>query len=304
VQKHRALHEPTLLAVGDPNFQLANAPVPPRPPEYGLHLSLVLPGSNAGRHGLRGGDVLLSYNSIRLSTKDDLKLVTEGAAVPVEVWRHGKTLEELRRDPGKLGVVISEEPPAVALRKRCELELLADARVRSGVQPLPGTRLEVAAVTALLPKGRTTLLLGSNASEQRPDGLTAAGKAGLTAGANRTKRARWLLLMGRAISSRSGFCEEGGEFGSPLHRPQVVLGERVKPLLDRAGRLRPFRHERGGPGLGNLPAPEGCLECFLELRRTFRLLHAAQKVSPFSREVGPVIHGHPAIRIFSEECLD
>jgi tetratricopeptide (TPR) repeat protein len=175
-QKHRPLTGPTLLALGDPNFQLPSAGPPPAPPEYGLYLSVVLPGSNAARAGLHGGDVLLTYNGSKLTTKADLKLVAEGAAVPIQVWRDGKVLDDLRLEPGKLGVVLSDDPPALALRKRRELELLADARVRSGLQPLPGTRLEVAALAALLPKERVTPLLGSAASEQELDALAAAGK--------------------------------------------------------------------------------------------------------------------------------
>jgi tetratricopeptide (TPR) repeat protein len=176
VQKHRPLQEPTLLALGDPNFELPSAGPPPAPPEYGLYLSLVLPGSNAARAGLHAGDVLLRYGATTLHAKADLKIASEGAAVPIQVWRDGKTLDDLRLDPGKLGVVISDDPPAVALRKRHELDLLADARVRAGLQPLPGTRLEVAALAALLPRDHTTLLLGSNASEQRLDTLSAVGK--------------------------------------------------------------------------------------------------------------------------------
>jgi tetratricopeptide (TPR) repeat protein len=175
VQRHRRLQEPTLLALGDPNFELPSAAAP-APPTSGLYLSAVLSGSNAARAGLRSGDVLLSYNGSKLTTKADLKITTEGAAVPIQAWRDGKTLTELRLEPGKLGVAISEDAPAVALRKRRELELLADARVRAGLQPLPGTGVEVAALARLLPKERTTLLLGSNASEQQLQALAASGK--------------------------------------------------------------------------------------------------------------------------------
>jgi hypothetical protein len=175
-QKHRPLASPTLLALGDPNFTSPQSGPPPQPPEHGLYLALVLPGGNAARSGLRGGDVLLSYGSTKLTTKEDLKLAEAGEAVPIRAWRDGRVLAELRIDPGKLGVVVSQDPPAVALRKRREIELLADARSRDGARPLPGTRLEVAALAALLPKDKTTLLLGSKASEQELDQLAAAGK--------------------------------------------------------------------------------------------------------------------------------
>jgi tetratricopeptide (TPR) repeat protein len=175
-QKHRRVESPTLLALGDPNFASPQSGPPPQPPGHGLYLALVLPGGNAARAGLRGGDVLLSYGGKQLTTRADLKVAEAGEAIPVTAWRDGKTLADLRLDPGKLGVAISDDPPAVALRKRRELDLLADARSRDGARPLPGTRLEVAALAALLPKDKTTLLLGSKASEQELDKLASAGK--------------------------------------------------------------------------------------------------------------------------------
>jgi tetratricopeptide (TPR) repeat protein len=173
--KHRPLQAPTLLALGDPNFALPGT-LPPRPPEYGLYLTLVLPDGNAARAGLRTGDVLLSYNGSKITIKEDLKISAGDERVPVVVWRDGKTLDDLRLFPGKLGAEMSDDPPAVVLRKRREVELVADARSRSEVRPLPATRLEVAALAALLPRDRTTLLLGSAASEQRLGELAAAGK--------------------------------------------------------------------------------------------------------------------------------
>jgi CHAT domain-containing protein len=155
---------------------LPSAAPPPQAPEHGLYLALVLPDGNAARSGLRGGDVLLSYGGTKLTTKADLKVAQTGDRVPVAVWRDGKTLGDIRLAPGKLGVVLSDDPPALALRKRRERELLADARSRSDISPLPGTRLEVAAVAALLPRDKATVLLDSDASEQRLDQLAAAGK--------------------------------------------------------------------------------------------------------------------------------
>jgi CHAT domain-containing protein/tetratricopeptide (TPR) repeat protein len=54
-------------------------------------------------------------------------------------------------------------------------EPVADARDRSDIRPLPGTRREVQALAALLP-GKSELLLGSDASEQRLGELAASGK--------------------------------------------------------------------------------------------------------------------------------
>jgi CHAT domain-containing protein len=97
--------------------------------------------------------------------------------VPVVVRRGGKVLEDLRVAPGKLGVLLSNDPPAVALHKHQEAEQVADARIRGdGISPLAGTRLEVLEIAALLPRDRRKLLLGSDASEQQLDALAAAGK--------------------------------------------------------------------------------------------------------------------------------
>jgi tetratricopeptide (TPR) repeat protein len=175
-QKHRPLESPSLLGLGDPNFALPDAGPPPQPPEHGLYLSLVLPGGNAARAGLRGGDVLLRYGGTKLVTRADLKVAQDGDPMPVVVWRNGQTLDDLRIAPGKLGVVVSEDAPAVALRKRRELDQLTDARSRDGAGPLPGTRFEVAAMAGLLPKDKRTLLIGSKASEQELDELAATGK--------------------------------------------------------------------------------------------------------------------------------
>jgi tetratricopeptide (TPR) repeat protein len=173
--RHRPLRSPTLLALGDPDFASTQSG-PPRPPGYGLYLSLVLPGGNAARAGLRGGDVLLSYGGTKLTTQQDLKPAGGGKAVPVTVWRDGKVLDDLHVDPGKLGIIISDDPPTAALRKRREGEGLADSRVREGARPLPGTRLEVAALGSLLSDAQLTKLLGSRASEQELDALAARGQ--------------------------------------------------------------------------------------------------------------------------------
>ncbi len=174
--QHRPLQDPTLLALGDPTFRLPSAAPSPTPPEYGLYLSLVLPGGNAARHGLRSSDVLLSYAGTRLHSRADVQTAETGAPIPVEYWRDG-VIEKTRLDPGKLGVTISEDPPALAQRKQRLRLQLADMR-RSGqtLQSLPGTRLEVAAIASLLPAGKTTLLMGSEASEQCLDELAALGK--------------------------------------------------------------------------------------------------------------------------------
>jgi tetratricopeptide (TPR) repeat protein len=173
--KHRPLESPTLLALGDPNFALPGDGPQPQPPEHGLFLAVVLPDGNARRGGLSAGDILLEYAGVKLTTKADLKVAEAGELVPVTYWHEGKTQETHIR-PGKLGVVVSKDAPAVALRKHRENQLMADARIRSGGGRLLGTRLEVAALAALLPTDKAKVLLGSQASEQELDVLATADK--------------------------------------------------------------------------------------------------------------------------------
>src|SRR5262249_30138778 len=52
-----------LLALGDPLFEPGDAPREPDPlPDHGLLVNAIVPRSNAAAHGLKSGDVLLSYN--------------------------------------------------------------------------------------------------------------------------------------------------------------------------------------------------------------------------------------------------
>jgi hypothetical protein len=172
---HRPLSQPTLLALGDPTFTAPEAPPAPEPLGHGLLVLQVLPGGNADKAGLKPDDVLLEYAGARLATRDDLKLRAEGDPVPVRLWRAGRTLGK-EVAPGKLGVVFDREPAPAALRRRRELDQLLASTRGPAPKPLPGTRREVEALAALLPKDRVQLLLGSDASEQRLDQLAAAGK--------------------------------------------------------------------------------------------------------------------------------
>jgi tetratricopeptide (TPR) repeat protein len=171
-EQHRPLQKPPLLALGDPNFHLpADKPAPL--PEHGLLLTLVLAGGNASKAGLRGGDVLLAYNGHKLTTLADLKPATSGDAVPVQVWRDGKTFQA-RLAPGKLGVAIDRDPAPAALRRQRDFDALLAGRTRDNdkIDALPASRYEVQALETLFVK--PTVLLGSEASEQKLDELAAA----------------------------------------------------------------------------------------------------------------------------------
>jgi CHAT domain-containing protein len=135
----------------------------------------VLPGGNADRAGVRPDDVLLGYAGTKLISRDDLKVRPEGGPVPVRLWRAGRTLGK-EVAAGKLGIVMDTEPAPAALKRRRELDQLLASTRGPAPRPLPGTRREVQALAALLPRDKVQLLLGSEASEQRLDQLAAEGK--------------------------------------------------------------------------------------------------------------------------------
>jgi tetratricopeptide (TPR) repeat protein len=170
-----------LLAVGDPVFERPDSTSDPKPlPDHGLLLSVVLPGSNAASHGLKPGEVLLSYNEGALNKKEDLKVVAEGTQpIVVEVWHEGKLF---RRElaPGNLGVVFDPHPAPLAIVEQNKLHQVLTA-ARSGgeeLAPLPGTRYEVEALARLFQSvdRPTRTLLASDASEPQLERLAASGE--------------------------------------------------------------------------------------------------------------------------------
>ncbi len=169
-----------LLALGDPVYERAEGPSEPQlPPDHGLLVNVVVPGSNAAAHGLKPGDVLLAYNGTALRRRDDLKSVPEpGRPVPVETWSNGRVARiDLAR--GKLGVVFDPRPaPEAIAANRALHEVLVAARGGGEFDPLPGTRYEVEALARLFQAdGRPArTLLGADASEHELDRLAAAGE--------------------------------------------------------------------------------------------------------------------------------
>jgi len=170
-----------LLALGDPVYARSHQPHAPEPlPDHGLMVNVVARGSNAAIHGLKAGDVLLSYNGSVLIKKDDLKPVAEGdKPIPVEVWREGRSS---RRDlaAGELGVVIDPRPAPIAIAENRELQRVLVA-ARSGDEnfaPLPGTRYEVEALAQLFKSEDrpAQTLLAANASESELDRVAASGE--------------------------------------------------------------------------------------------------------------------------------
>ncbi|MFI5455263.1 MAG: tetratricopeptide repeat protein [Isosphaerales bacterium] len=172
-----------LLALGDPVYEHpGKSSVPKPPPDHGLLVNVVAPGSNAATHGLKPGDVLLAYNGQALNKKDDLKVVAEGdKPIVVDVWRDGRSS---RQDlaPGKLGVMIDPRPAPAAIAENRKLQQVLVA-ARGGDEdfaPLPGTRYEVEALARLFQSDDRPVraLLGADASEPELDRLAASGELG------------------------------------------------------------------------------------------------------------------------------
>jgi hypothetical protein len=173
-----------LLAVADPVFERPDAPPPPASPG-GVLLTMVQPGGHAARAGLKPGDVLLRYGQARLTRPADLRPRPEAddpkATVEVELWRDGQTLTRQVR-PGKLGVLLADEPAPEALAHRRQLDRLLAQRGPDGQgwRELPGTRAEAQALARLFAAGRqpVTLLADADASEPRLADLANRGELG------------------------------------------------------------------------------------------------------------------------------
>jgi len=173
-----------LLALGDPVFDGPDSSKEPGSlPSHGLLLTAVTTGSNAARHELRTGDVLLAYGGTALQTRADLKIVAESTqAIPVEIWREGRVIQR-QIDPGKLGVNfdLRPAPQAIGDRRRIDHGLaLARATDSGAFHPLPGTRDEVEKLEKLFAAAHrpVRVLLGVKAAEPEMDRIAASGELG------------------------------------------------------------------------------------------------------------------------------
>lgn len=173
----------TILALGDPVFDVAGRPTPTAVelPPGGLLITQVVAGGAAATARLRPGDVLLKYAGTELKSADDLgKLIAEHVtdkSVSVTVWRVGQKDPAVRDvASGKLGIVLAKEPApeAVANRRKTDALIAAASRGRDW-SDLPGTRIEVARLATLFGDAATTLT-DSAASDRQLDALRAAGK--------------------------------------------------------------------------------------------------------------------------------
>jgi CHAT domain-containing protein len=170
------------LALGDPVYERPDVSRDSPPPDHGLLINLVTPGSNAATHGLKPGDVLLAYDGAALHQREDLKAVPEpGPPIAVEVWHDGRvTRHDLA--PGPLGVVLDPRPApeAIAANRALHRVLVAARGGSEDFAPLPGTRAEVEALAQRFQADArpSRVLLGAEASEPQLDRLAGSGELG------------------------------------------------------------------------------------------------------------------------------
>jgi tetratricopeptide (TPR) repeat protein len=170
-----------VLALGDPIFTrpgdkpAAELPLPPG----GLLIIQVAQGGAAANANLKPGDVLLKYGDAEVNDLKSLDAAmaaqADSKSIPLRVWRADAD-KPFTRDvaPGRLGVVLANDPAPVVLANRRKTDALLAALRGGNWADLPGTRVEVERLRKLF-GDRTTVLTDSAASEQKLDALRKSG---------------------------------------------------------------------------------------------------------------------------------
>jgi hypothetical protein len=160
-----------LLAVGDPEFERTESPGTPLapPPDHGVVVQRVRPGSAAARGGIAPGDVLLRLDGKVVNrAPDDRADVDPGTAQEpghaVTIWRDG-TLVDLTLPPGRLDLVFDLRPPGVVIAAQHAADELVRRSRGAAPERLLHSRHEVAAIAGLFEQPE--VLLGPDASEAR-----------------------------------------------------------------------------------------------------------------------------------------
>ncbi len=170
-----------LLALADPVFILpGEKPTGPTVlPPGGLLITQVVPGGAADQARLKGGDVLLKYGDTELTDVDKLKEAIGSNAtaktIPVTVWREDADKPFVRDlAPGKLGVVLDNDPAPVAIANRRKTDAMLFALRGGDWNDIPGTRIEASRIGKLF-GANATVLADSAASEQKLEAMRRAG---------------------------------------------------------------------------------------------------------------------------------
>lgn len=203
------------LAVGNPVFQSPDSQI--EPPDHGLLMYHIIPGSNAQKNGFAAWDILLTYNGIKLVTPKDLKAAVASAKsrlIPVTLWRRGRTLS-VSVPPGQMGFRYMDGTGASALRF---------VRQMSGSRPLkqlPQSENEVDTIVELIRSagGDGVSLLGMDANEDRVNKVL-------------EQRGREFDILHFATHGTLSRSPMRSAFQLSLQEPQVVDGSLTWPIVD------------------------------------------------------------------------
>src|SRR5262249_54285610 len=150
-EEHRALEASSLLALGDPTFDVPKKE-PATPPANGVLLTRAVAGGNADKVGLKAGDVLLSIGKVEIESSDGLAAALQDIPAEATFWRDGKTAKA-KLEALPLGVNYDKRSARAAYRSWRQLN---ESLVRgTGHKALPGTRVEVEAIAELVGKKRS-----------------------------------------------------------------------------------------------------------------------------------------------------
>jgi CHAT domain-containing protein len=229
MEGHRALKGDSLFVLADPQF---SAEEPPEPPASGVLLTAVVPGGAAEKAGLRPGDVLRRVGGAEVDSPEELaEALRRQPPLAVLAWRDGEQIKA-RLGGGRLGAAVDKRSAPAAVRAwRKQQQRFAS---RGGDwQQLPGTRVEMELLKALVPKHHTALS-GKEASERRLEQMAEEGEL---------KRFRLLLLATH------------GEASVVPEQSALILAQHKAPTLEEnAARAR-----AGKPGLSNRLTVEAVL---------------------------------------------
>jgi len=153
---------PKLLALGDPVFETPESA--PSPPDFGVMIAVAALEGNGDPARLKPGDVVLRYGGAKLSqpaaAEEVIRRVYDqqvraggatartrgGSGIALDVWREGQVLN-LTVQPGKLGVLFSPKPVGEAIKALHLDQSLVRERRGKSLPALPGTRIEVEAIS-------------------------------------------------------------------------------------------------------------------------------------------------------------
>lgn len=259
-RKARALSSNTakLVALGNPLFaHVRGKDVDAEEPILtdGALITIVSPESNAARHGIKVGDVLLSYDDAAIAIPKDFerirkKLSSSAVAIgpgeaknpliPVTVSRNGRIVI-LPVEPGLLGFRVSALPMPDALNEFRYAHLTPVDQAASAARtptskafahlpPLPGTQLEIDTIKAIFDRQ-------FHDRDSSVRALSGRGAHGVALWNAVDPPPRFLHLATHGLSGSGGHAYDNGLVLAAPESPAATDGGllRLEDLLDRWG---------------------------------------------------------------------